>query len=468
MGSIIGNGIGSGLDIAGLVGKLVEAEGKPQATRLDAQEAKAQAKLSALGTLRSALATFRDALASLKDLDNFRGRAVVLSGKDYLGASATTTASPGNYKVEVQELASAHRLAADIPGATPSTVVGTGTLTIGRGASSFTVELTAENSTLAGIAGAINDAATNVGVFATVVTGTSGARLVLGSTTTGAANDIVVTHNGGDGGLASLEYDPDGSGVTNLVELEPAGDALVLIDDFAVTSPTNTIDSAIEGLELELLARNELGETTLVSVGFDKEAARGTLEKFVQSYNGLVDSIASVASFDAATRQGGPLFGDAGVRNIVYQLRRELTSAVAGVEGEFAMLSEIGITTQLDGKLALDATKLDAAFAADFDAVGELFSTQDTGIAVRLDALLEPYLQSGGVFDSRNASFKSSIDDVAERREVLNQRLLALQARYTRQFNALDGLLAQLQTTSSFLSQQLGNLPGYNSLGRDN
>ncbi len=55
MGSILTNGVGSGLDVSGIVTKLVEAEGKPQSTRLDTQEAKAQAKLSALGSLRSAL-----------------------------------------------------------------------------------------------------------------------------------------------------------------------------------------------------------------------------------------------------------------------------------------------------------------------------------------------------------------------------------------------------------------------------
>jgi flagellar hook-associated protein 2 len=65
------------------------------------------------------------------------------------------------------------------------------------------------------------------------------------------------------------------------------------------------------------------------------------------------------------------------------------------------------------------------------------------------------------VFDSRTSSLKSSIDDIGDRREALNQRLVALQARYTKQFNALDSLLAQLQSTSNFLTQQLGNLPGY-------
>jgi flagellar hook-associated protein 2 len=248
--------------------------------------------------------------------------------------------------------------------------------------------------------------------------------------------------------------------VTNLTLLEPAADAHVLIDGFPVTSATNSVDDAVEGLSLDLIAANEPGETTQVDVASSPKSARETLDKFVKSYNALVDSIGSVASFDAQTRASGPLFGDSGVRNIVFQLRRELTASVAGVTGPFDMLNEIGITAQLDGKLSIDSARLDAAFANDFDSVGELFATENTGLAVRLDAMLEPYLQSSGVFDSRDDSLKSQIKDIGQRREALNQRLLALQARYTREFNALDGLLAQLQTTSTFLTQQLSNLPG--------
>ena len=122
-------------------------------------------------------------------------------------------------------------------------------------------------------------------------------------------------------------------------------------------------------------------------------------------------------------KEGGPLFGDAGVRNIVYQLRRELTANVSGLSGPFDMLGEIGITRRPDGKLSVDAAKLDAAFAADFDAIGELFAAKDVGVAVKLDKLLEPYLDSNGVFDSRTAGLKSSIDDINDRREALNTRL---------------------------------------------
>ena len=79
------------------------------------------------------------------------------------------------------------------------------------------------------------------------------------------------------------------------------------------------------------------------------------------------------------------------------------------------MLGEIGMTARLDGKISVDGTKLDAAFATDFNAIGELFAAHDVGVAVKLDRLLAPYLQTGGVFDSRTAGVKSSIEDIDER-----------------------------------------------------
>jgi flagellar hook-associated protein 2 len=153
------------------------------------------------------------------------------------------------------------------------------------------------------------------------------------------------------------------------------------------------------------------------------------------------------------------LLGDSGVRNIVEQLRRELTSSVVG-SGAANSLASIGITTQLDGNLAVEATKLDAAFDANFDAIGALFATEDQGLATKLDSVLNQHLATQGATESRTTGLKSTIDSIGERRAALAVRLTALQARYSKQFNALDGLLSQLQGTSNFLNQQLSQLPG--------
>src|SRR5690606_962114 len=109
MGSLISSGIGSGLDIAGLVRRLVEVEGAPQTARLNLREAEAQ--LSAIATIRSALAEFRSALDAISDIDSFRGRKATVSGTEHVKATATTSAVPAAYELEVEAFASAQKLA---------------------------------------------------------------------------------------------------------------------------------------------------------------------------------------------------------------------------------------------------------------------------------------------------------------------------------------------------------------------
>jgi flagellar hook-associated protein 2 len=457
LGTISSSGVGSGLDVAGLVSKLVQAEGAPKTAALDTQEADVQAKLSALGSLRGALSDFQSKVGALKDIGQFQGRQTSLSSTDFLGATADSTAVPGSYSVEVQQLATAQKLQSGTF-ASSSTAVGTGTLHLVAAGQAFDVTIDTTNNTLAGIAQAINNSAAGSKVLATVINGAGDTRLTVTARNTGAANSFTVTQSGGDGGLAKLVYPPSGSGFT---QLTAAADARVLIDGVAATSSTNTISGAITGVSVTVQAKNATGETTTLSVDYNRSAATQAVNNFVTSYNKLVTSIGGLTSYDASTNKAGPLFGDAGVQNIVDQLRRVLGSQVPGLDASTSMLAQIGVTAQLDGTLQVDSAKLSAAFNNNFDAVGKLFATSNTGVAVKLDGLLSAYLDSNGIFDSRTSSLNATIKDIGQQRSALTARLADLQALYTTQFNALDSLLSQLQSTSSFLTQQLGKLPGY-------
>ena len=459
MGSIVSSGVGSGLDTASIVKSLVEAEGTPKTARLDAEEAKVQAKMSALGTLRSSLATFRDTLTTLKSLDKFQGREVTLSEPDFIAATAVATAVPGSYQIEVEQLAAAHKLQS-APGAFANATVpvGLGTLHISSGAQNFAIVINSSNNTLAGIAAAINSSAAGAKVQATILTAAGEARLTIAARTVGAANALTITQTDGDGGLASLVYPPSGGGLT---QVQAALDARAVIDGLTVTSTTNTLSGAIAGVDVTLKEVNAADVTTQITIGYNRTAARQTIDQLVKSYNDVVEAIKSVTGYNLETKQGGPLFGDAGVRNLVSQLRRELTTNVSGLTGPFDLLADIGISADLNGKLSVDSADLDAAFNSNFDAVGAMFATDKVGVAVKLDALLAPYLDRDGVLEARTSGLKTSIADIAERREALSERLAALQKRYTREFNALDTLMSQLQGTSNFLNQQLSRLPGW-------
>lgn len=190
------SGIGSGLDIKGLVSQLVQAEGAAKNNALNRRESNYQTELSALGTLKSSLSSFKDAAAKLADADDLLKVNATSSDEAMFTASASSSASAGNYAVEVLNLAKAQKLSsAGFSSASDS--VGTGTMTIGSGANSFDVNIDTDNNSLAGIRDAINNAADNSSVTATIVNvddgaGGTEARLVLTAKNSGTDNQISI------------------------------------------------------------------------------------------------------------------------------------------------------------------------------------------------------------------------------------------------------------------------------------
>lgn len=460
---IISSGIGSGLDVAGLVQQLVTAEAEPIERRLGLQEVRAQAKLSAFGSLKSALSDFRDTLDTLRNLDSFLSKTVSSGNEEVLQSTATGDASPASYDIEVVRLATAQKLTSGAFASADSTV-GTGTLLIATSTGGFGVEISSENNTLAGIRDAINSASDNPGIAATIVNADSGSYLVLSSGKTGAANAMAVTQTGGDGGLSVLEYDVVG-GQTSLTETVAAQDALVRIDGLDVQSDSNSIGDAVQGVTLNLISEDP-GQTYALRVDNDETAAREAVTAFVDAYNELVGTFDSATSFSAETQQSGPLLGDSTVRSIRDAVRREMSTPTQEAS-IFATLSDVGIEIQIDGRLSINEEKLSDSLSQEFARFGQLFAAND-GFAVRLYDRVDEYLASDGLLESRTDGLDVQIEDIGRQREASTERLLALESRLLRQFNALDSLIGELTNTSNFLAQQLASLPGFNSTGQNN
>ena len=445
-------GLGSGLDVNSLVDQLVTAERTPVNNRLNLQEARTNGELSALGQLKSALTSFQDSLSGLSELENFQQRTTAVSDEEIIGASANSAATPGRYDVEVLALANRQKLASE-PYASVEAAVGDGQLGISILGVTSSITISPEANTLADIRDAINDAPDNPGVIATVVTADDGARLLISSRETGADQTITITTAGGDGGLANLAYDPV-SGTNPMTELEAASDASVRIDGFTVSSDNNTVVDAIEGVSIDLLDAVP-GTSVELAVDFDEPAGNAAVGAFVNAYNGLLDTIAQVTSFNQETGEAAPLLGDSVVRGIKDTLRREIGNAVDLPGASFRTLAEIGITSDAKGTLSLDDSKLADLITEDFDAVGELFAGED-GVATRLGAQLEEILKSTSTINLREDRLKDDLETIGDRRTRLDERMENVRERLLRQFNAMDRLLGSLNNTSQFLTRQLG------------
>jgi len=333
-------------------------------------------------------------------------------------------------------------------------VVGTGSLVVTLGSSSVSIAIGSSNSTLAGIRDAINAAPSNPGVRATLVRDGTGAHLVLTSQKTGAGQNIQVSSTGGDGGLAQVTYGPANLG--HYSELKPAQDAIIRVATYQSTSSTNTVSNAIDGVTLNLLEA-DVGVTKTLTVSYDRTGVTAKINAFVSAYNALKTQITRLSGYNSATKTGGAMLGDSMLSSIDDQMRRVLQSPVAGISRQFSTLANVGITTQADGTLTVDNGKLQTALSSNLDEVSRLFGGTD-GVATRLFAKLEESLKSNSAIDTRSQNLVKQQKVLANRLAAVDSRMATVRANYVRQFTSLDNMLSKMQTTSSFLSQQIDQL----------
>lgn len=454
MATISSLGVGSGLDINSLVKQLVAAERAPKESRLARDDAKLTAEFSALAALKGALSGLQSASRALRDADSFALTRAVVGDEAFFTASGTGEAVPGSYDVRVQQLATAARLGSGAYPDGAASVVGAGTLTISVGTSSFDVVITEGSDTLAQVRDAINSAAGNTTVRATLIGDANGSYLALSSLATGASNVITLSATGATAGLQALV---DELNDFNADVDVAAQDAIVHVSGYEIHGATNAITGAIDGVTLSLKKATPDGETVSLSVQRDEAAIQKKAENFVAAFNTLAQQVKSLGRYDAATKTAGTLLGDSLLRGVDTQLRRMLSEPVPGTTGSHRTLTSLGIELTATGTLQLDAAKFKAALATDPDAVGRVFSSE-SGVAVRMSTFLDQRLASSGEFAARDARISSQRRRLEQDREALDARMEVLQQRYLKQFTAMDSLLAQLQSTSSYLTQQLEGL----------
>lgn len=341
----------------------------------------------------------------------------------------------------------------------------TGSLSIVSGAANLNVAVN-DGDSLTAVRDAINTSGAGQGISARIETVSSGARLVIES-----SNSESLTITASDAGTGTL-------GDNSLTLLNPAADAggrtvseaksaLFSVDGLSVTKDSNTVSDVISGVTLNLVAAQSAsdiadGKSITVSIGQDKGSVRANLQKFVDSYNKLVQSSSEMTAVvqvgEGKAPVTGPLLGDTSIRNLMSGLRKEMTQL--GTDLDIRSLAQLGITTQKDGKLALDATKLDAALSSNYDKVAD-FLGGEGGLMSRMQKVVEPYSQSSGILDQRQKGLQSTLTSVDKQREALELRITKVQERLLAQYNAMDQLVGRLQKTSESLASQLASLPGF-------
>lgn len=453
MASISALGVGSGLDLSGLLDQLNSAE-RLKLQPINKQKSVNQSKISAFGRLQSALTSFQTAVEKLNQAKTFQAQTSKISGSGVAVAS-TASAVAGSYQIEVGSLAQAQSQATGGVSSQTSKL-GEGTLTLRVGsASPFDIALNDSNNSLTGIRDAIN--AQKKGVTASIINDGSGLpyRLVLTSDKTGTDSTVSVQF-GSDpdkgGALTGLfgAYNEVGN-PTGIRQTVAASNAQLTVNGVAIISQSNTVEGALQGVTLTVSATG--GPQTL-TIERDVDSIKSAITGFVDAYNSLAGTMASLTSYNAETKVAGDLLGDSTLRSVQSRLRSLMTSAVEG-DG-YTLLSQVGVSLQVDGKFKVDNDKLDKAVRDDVSAVSSFFagSSLDAGYAGRLRGALQDMLSVDGILSKASEGLKArnvALDKTYERMESIISSTIE---RYRVQFGQLDSLISQMNATSSYVTQQ--------------
>ncbi len=450
-------GLGTGLDITSLVDALVTAQTAGKQQQISSLKASENARLSAVGSLTTALGDFQIAIGKLNSTTSFAGLTATSSESSYATATVDSTAVAGTYSLNVTSLATAAKVATD--SISSGTTFDSGTLTLGKGDSSYSISVS-QGASLSNIRDSINKQSTTTGVSANLITGADGkSQLVLSSTTTGANSGITLS---GSSGLEALNIDSSSAdSSTRKGSILMAGkDASYTLDGLSLTSSSNTIESAVSGVRFSLLKE---GQTT-ITVGTNTDTLKSSIQSFVDGYNALITSINGLTKVSTTTADDGStstssaaLASDSMTRSLVNKLQNTLFGN-SSASGSLQTLSQLGITVTTTGTLSLDSTKLSSGLAANAASVQDFF-TSKTGLLNKLDDVVDVYTKSStGLLSQQTSTIKSTLTSLTEQQATLDTRKAKLTDILTAKYNAMDTLVAQLNSTSSSVLTTLNAL----------
>jgi len=470
-GTISSAGIGSGLDVNGIVSKLMAVEQLPL-TKLQQTGQGLQAELSVFGQMQSGVSQLRDAAKTLYDPATYQLTTAGSSDPSSVSAGTTASAVPGAYSVAVSQLAASQSVVSAAGQYADSTAtVGSGSLTIRLGtwnAGAFTAKTgssdvtvaIAATDTLADVRDKIN--AAGAGVTAALVTDATGTRLALQSSTSGLDNGFRVQVADDDGanadaaGLSRLAYDPQ-NGAGQLTLAQAAANTLATINGIAISAPTTSLTNVIDGMTFSV-SKVTTGAVT-INVTRNTDAVKADINAFVTAYNQLNSFLSAETAYDPTTKTAAPLQGDPTTEGIDNRLH-SILAQTGGISGMYQTFSSLGIALQKDGSLTVDDTKLSAALVNFPDVAKALGNVDPTtpandGLAKKFSDWTDSLLNTGGTLPGKTTSLQSQIDSNTKDQQAMQDRLNDIQARLQAQYSALDATMSQTNALNQFITQQI-------------
>ncbi len=448
------DGLVSGMNTSQIINQLLSLERQP-VVRLQSKKAVADKAITALQGLNTKFLAIADLAKKLSAAGGWSPVKAAISSPDAVGVTLASGAAPTSLTFKVASLAAAHQTYSAATYAAPTTVVADPGASISIGytdanGAAATLSVTNHDGTLAGIANAVNGAATSPVTTRVVKTSDTGDyRLEFTAKKTGAGSEFTVT------GIAQA-----GGAEMAFATATQASDAEILLGSsgtpLSVRSSTNTLTDVAPGVALTL-RKADLNTTVTVDVTRDTAVLTADVEKLVELTNDFLKDAKTLTGYDAVSKKGGLLQGNRTVRDLQSAVLQAVSNAVGGRSPITA-----GIELTRDGLVKFDKAKFETAYAADPAAVAAIFygPAGAEGVAQRLATVAETATKSTtGILTSAIDSRRSEIKRIDDGIAMWDVRLVRKEAMLRKQFAALESALGAAQQQGSWLSSQIASLP---------
>jgi flagellar hook-associated protein 2 len=453
---------GTGIDVTSTVDAILQIDAAPE-TNLQSQVTAFNAQTAALKTIESDLAALQTSVQALSDpVGAFSSVAVTSSNNNVVSATAANGTTAGSHSIVVGSLATtaAQYSKSQLLG---TTVIPSGSFDLQVGSTgpveTIPIDSTDGTNTLSGLATYINQM--DLGVTASVITDTSGARLSLVSQTSGAAGALTITNDTtGTTGLGFTQA-TDGNGHVL------GADAQLTVDGIPVSSSTNTVTGAIPGVTLILSGASTSPVT--IDVQPDYTQVGTAVNNFVTAYNQVITDINAQYSVDSSAGSVPPLLGDSSLERLQSQLLNGITTSIAGNNG-LVNLQSIGIQLQTDGTLKVasssspDSMSLNDALIQNFSAVQNLFqspasSVAGAGVAQALNTSLISLTDAvNGPLNLDMTGINNNVTDLNKQISDFQYQLQQTQTQLMNEYSLINTMLEQLPQTLAAVNSQLDSL----------
>tara|TARA_B100001248_G_C27399124_1_gene468444 strand:- start:1620 stop:2978 length:1359 start_codon:yes stop_codon:yes gene_type:complete len=446
---IPGIGSASGLP-PDIVDQLMQAERIP-VQNLENKKAKSQARLDLVNYLGDSINKIKENIGELANSRGFRDMKLISGDENILqGTVDPLTAQKGSWNIEVVQMA---EKAAAVSNGFPdkdTTEIGVGYISFDTSEGEKEVYIDAANSTLDGVAQAINRA--DVGIQASVIQDKADKdypwKIILSGK--GVGEDNVIEY--------PTVYMLDGDMDFFFEQKREAKNGIIKLDGLEIEVSENQLNNIIPGVVVDI-KQSAPGRVVNVSVKEDLEVVSGKVKSFVDSINEVLQFIQQQNQLTEASDTSKTLGGDQVLRSIEYKFRTLLQGSMIGTGSSIQRLSQLGIEFNRNGTLDFKQETFDAVLSRNPDEVQKFLAGDGfaTGFIPRLRRTVNIVMDNSfGPVSNKRRSLQNEIDRADQRIESIERRLVNKERMLKRKFANLEQNMSRIKGQGALLEARLG------------